>query len=69
MRMVVSLSRLVQYGSKTVSWVMEVEGVSADLVKKIKNLEASISTARKRKLYAPLIYNLVLNFCTQVVLI
>lgn len=40
--------RLVQYGSKTVSSIMELKGASADLVKKIKSLEAFISTARKR---------------------
>ena len=41
--------RLVQYGSKTVSWSLELRGARADLVERIKALEASISTARKRK--------------------
>ena len=63
-RGVVLSSRLVQYGSKTVSWVLELEGVSADLVKKIRSLESSISTARKRKLRTLQVYD---QLCTSFV--
>ena len=39
---------MVQYGSKFVSWVLEQkEAVSPDVVLKIRDLEATISTARK----------------------
>ena len=40
---------MVQYGSKFVSWVLEQEEVSSAVVQKIRDLEASISTARKRE--------------------
>lgn len=40
---------MVQYGSKFVSWVLELESVSPAVVKKIRDLESSISTARKRE--------------------
>jgi len=40
-------TRLVQYGSRFVYWVMEQEGVSPEMVKKLRELESSISTARK----------------------
>ena len=43
-------ARLVQYGSKFVSWLLEQEGLGPELVRKLRELESSISTARKREL-------------------
>lgn len=39
--------RVVQYGSKFVYWVLEQNAASSELVKKLKDLESSISLARK----------------------
>lgn len=44
------LCRVVQYGSKFVYWVLEQESLSPNLISKLKNLESSISTARKCRL-------------------
>ena len=44
--------RLVQYGSKLTSWALEAKGFSVELVQKLKDLESTISTARKRALHA-----------------
>ena len=41
--------RLIQYGSRFVSWALEVEGLSPELIQKLRSLESSISTARKRQ--------------------
>ncbi|ESP05507.1 hypothetical protein LOTGIDRAFT_208523 [Lottia gigantea] len=41
------LCRLCQYGSKFVWWNLQKTGQSEELVKKLKNLEASVSTTRK----------------------
>lgn len=41
------LCRLVQYGSKFVSWLLELESLSPDLVARLRSLENAISTARK----------------------
>lgn len=41
------LCRVVQYGCKFVYWVLEQESLSPQLIAKLKNLESSISTARK----------------------
>lgn len=43
------LCRVVQYGSKFLYWVLEQESLSPGLIAKLKNLETSISTARKRE--------------------
>ena len=43
------LCRVVQYGSKFVSWLLEQESLSPQLVDKLRSLETSISTARKRQ--------------------
>lgn len=42
------LCRLLQYGSKFVYWLLELESLSPELIKKLRALESSISTARKR---------------------
>ncbi len=44
------LCRLVQYGTKFVYWLLEIRAVSPDLVAILKQLEGSISTARKCEL-------------------
>ena len=41
--------RLVQYGSRFVSWLLEQRSLSPELIKKLRDLESFISTARKRK--------------------
>ena len=43
------LCRLVQYGSKFAYWLLELKAVSPGLVAVLKQLESSISTARKCK--------------------
>lgn len=43
------MRRLVQYGSKLLSWLLEVEALRPELVSKLRELEAAISTARKRE--------------------
>ena len=39
--------RLVQYGSKFISWLLEQGTLTPDLIKKLRELESFISTARK----------------------
>ncbi len=41
------LCRVVQYGCKFIYWVLEQGSVSPELISKLKDLESSISTARK----------------------
>lgn len=41
------ICRLVQYGSKFIYWLLEQKSLSPELIKKLKSLESSISTARK----------------------
>lgn len=43
------MRRLVQYGSKLLSWLLEVEALRPELVSKLRELETAISTARKRE--------------------
>ena len=44
--------RLVQYGSKFVSWLLEHGSLSPELINRLRDLESFISTARKRE-YTP----------------
>lgn len=59
------LCRLVQYGSKLVYWLLEQKGLSPGLIERLKNLESSISTARKCKqlflLTSPFLPSLVVS--------
>lgn len=41
------LCRVIQYGSKFISWLLQQEGVSDEVVVRVRTLESSISTARK----------------------
>ena len=40
--------RTVQYGAKLVSWLMEQQDVDKSILQRVRQLESSISTARKR---------------------
>ena len=42
-----SFIRIIQYASKFISWLLEQEGLSDELIARVKTLESSVSTARK----------------------
>ena len=45
------ICRLLQYGSKFLYWLLEQKSLKPELIKKLKNLENTISTSRKSEPY------------------